>query len=366
MINRGLYVHVPFCSRKCNYCDFYSVAIDTENATFYTKKVIEEIEDFSTRFPESLIKTIYIGGGTPSILPIELLEKIVSKIYSSFKCDIDEFTIEVNPAEISYVNQYNNLGIDRISVGIQSLDDMVLDFSGRRHNSKTALESLAKLNSLFSNISCDLIIGLPFENDNNFINSLTILSKYVSHFSLYILKIADSTKFFSIHKDNPLLFPLEDNIAELYIKAKNMLDELGYHRYEISNFSKDGFESLHNLSYWKSVEYFGVGPSAASLINNERIIVPQEDYFINSRINRKVEEVLSLKDQMIETAILSLRLDEGIDIHNFENKFKVNFYETFMDAVNKNRNYLNITNEYIKVRDEYSLTQNQILIDFLQ
>lgn len=357
---------MPFCSGKCYYCDFYSVSMDTETVNFYTNKVINEIDNFALKFPDSLIRTIYIGGGTPSILPIESLDRIISKVHSSFKSQIDEFTIEINPAETQYINQYKGLGINRVSVGIQSLDDKVLSIAGRRHNPKQALDCLNSLNSIFSNISCDLIIGLPYETKDNFLNSLYVLSNFVNHFSLYILKIANSTPFFSLYNSNPSVFPLEDSIVDTYNQAKYELEKLSFFRYEVSNFSKKGYKSLHNLSYWNRTDYFGVGPSAASLIDNERIIVPPDNYFVEDNITRNLEEALSVDNQMMETIILSLRLEEGINIANFEECYKVKIFDVFRDAINKNRNYLEITDAYIKIKDEFLLLQNQIMIDFLQ
>jgi oxygen-independent coproporphyrinogen III oxidase len=366
MIDRGLYIHIPFCSGKCYYCDFFSVAIDTEKLDFFTTKIISEIEYFSSQYPDTRISSIYIGGGTPSIVPFAYIERIVKRVRDLFIVKSDEFTIEVNPGEIEWISEYSQLGVNRISLGVQSLDNNVLNNCGRRHSRDSVIRAFEEVNKYYKNLSCDLILGLPGQNATTLLTDINEVSNYVKHISLYFLKIGEGTKFDELINNRVFVLPDDDYLVDTYYLAKNRMFELGFKRYEVSNFARDGFESKHNLSYWRRKEYIGVGPSACSLLGNNRIQISHNNYFKNRLTEYAIEEVLTVEDMAKETVILSLRTDSGLDLKLFENTYKKSIYQMFPEAMEKNYKYFDFSNNNIlKLKEEYFLTQNIVFQDFI-
>lgn len=366
MTDRGLYIHIPFCSGKCYYCDFFSVALDTEKLDFFTKKIIKEIEYFSNQYPDTRISSIYIGGGTPSIVPYLYIERIVKRISDLFLVNSEEFTIEVNPGEIEWVKEYSNLGVNRISLGVQSLNNNVLLKCGRRHNRDSIIYALQEISKYYDNVSCDLILGLPGQNENIVMNDINEVSNYVKHISLYFLKIGEGTKFYDFLKNKTIDFPEDDNLVEIYYLAKNKMLELGYIRYEVSNFAKENFQSKHNTLYWSRKEYIGVGPSACSLIGNKRLQISKLNYFNDKITEYLTEEVLTLEEMAKETVILSLRTDYGLDLNRFEKTYGKSIFQMFPEAMEKNLKFFEVFNRnFLKIREEYFLSQNIIFEDFL-
>lgn len=365
MIERGLYLHVPFCSGKCFYCDFFSVSMDTQSQEFYVNKVLREIRHLSETYPNSKITSIYVGGGTPTLLPMDCFYTIMNSVFKAFYVDYKEFTLEMNPAEPNILKEYKKIGVNRISLGVQSLDDSVLKSCGRRHTASQAIETLESLMDLFDNISCDLIIGLPGQDKNEFLDSLQRLSCYAKHFSLYMLKISEDTRFYELYKTSSMMFPDDEFILDLYDQAKKKLDFLGYSRYEISNFSKPGFTSLHNMNYWDQGQYFGIGPSACSFLSNKRIIIPFKDYFSSNELQYNTEESLSLQDQAFEMVMLSLRTDKGLDMEDFYNKYGASVFDMYPEAMRKNKDYFYLNDNKLHIVEDKLLVQNSILVDFM-
>lgn len=302
----GLYIHVPFCRRKCVYCDFYSLAGKDDIIDDYVKAVVRNI-----RIAEGTYDTIYFGGGTPSLLSGRQINDILSE------ADIaegSEASAEINPdsADAGKLREFRAAGINRISIGIQSLDERELSYLGRLHNSQQAVNAILSARKAgFENISADLMLGLPYQHTETILQNIDKLSALgVNHISAYMLKIESGTP---LSENNELISNIADEelSADMYLEAVFCLEKNGFKQYEISNFAKAGYECRHNLKYWRCEDYLGIGPSAHSCINGKRFAVPKDIY---SFINREKQEKIITDDSpcgISERLMLSLRLSEG-------------------------------------------------------
>jgi len=322
-VNRvALYIHIPFCIKKCLYCDFHSFRFDLSLIYRYTQALIRELKLFlSTDYS---VKTIYLGGGTPSILPVEALEEIVRTIYGSFKSDDNiEFTIEVNPGTVNEekLRLYKTLGINRISIGIQSLKEEELKILGRIHSGKEALEALdTAINVGFTNINVDLIYGIPNQTLESWRYTLQeVLKRNPTHMSVYGLMYEPGTPLYKALIRNKIKPMSEDLEIEIFKATQEILSTYGLGWYEISNYAKDGYECRHNLTYWRGEDYLGFGPSAHSLFGNTRYSnTPNIKAYIElldrGKSPKVWEERLSPLEKAKELIILGLRLREGVSL----------------------------------------------------
>lgn len=273
----GLYIHVPFCLRKCLYCDFYSVNIEKELIEQYTSRICQEIKLWS-EITNVKADTLYLGGGTPSLLGLSNIDLIISTAKKYFDLYDSEITIELNPTLNSAFSFKDLLksGVNRISFGVQSFCDDELKNLGRAHDSKRAQRSIMLAqNAGCENISIDLMIATPGQTLSSLKKSLSIFSKLdVQHISAYILKIEKNTKFFDLR--DSLNLPNENLIKKMYLQTCSFLVEKNFFQYEISNFARTGYKSNHNLKYWRCKEYLGLGPSAHSFINGRRFHFEQD------------------------------------------------------------------------------------------
>ncbi|MCX7796276.1 MAG: radical SAM family heme chaperone HemW [bacterium] len=339
----ALYIHIPFCIKKCLYCDFHSFRFDLSLIHQYTLALIKELELRLNK--GSMIKSIYLGGGTPSILPVEDLEKIVDTIYKSANLEESlEFTIEVNPGTINMdkLRFYRNLGINRISIGVQSLVDEELRTLGRIHSSKEALDALdISVKVGFENISVDLIYGIPNQTIESWGKTLeSVLKRGLTHISIYGLIYEPGTplyKFLNRGMVNPMPESLE---LEIFNITQEVLDRYGFFWYEISNYAKDGYECRHNLTYWKGEDYLGFGPSAHSLIGNVRNSNTPNIKAYVELVNRgkspKIwEDRLSPFEKAKELVILGLRLREGVSISEVYMKTGIDIGKIFSQNIEK-------------------------------
>lgn len=307
----GLYVHVPFCKRKCLYCDFYSAA-DTSRTDSYTDAVIRNI-----RAAELTYDTVYFGGGTPSLLTAEQISDILSAADIS---DGAEISAECNPesADLSYLCGLRSAGVNRVSFGIQSLEDGELAALGRLHNADKACEAVLSAHRAgFENISADLMLATPGQTLESLSRTLERLLKLpLTHVSAYLLKVEKDTP---LSYDSLLLekVPDEDETADMYLTAAEKLSAAGFEQYEISNFARKGCECRHNLKYWRCEEYFGVGPSAHSFLDGERFCCPPDtEKFISAPLQEKVS--LGTGGEPEEKVMLALRLTkEGLRLADF-------------------------------------------------
>lgn len=305
MMNKpiGLYIHVPFCVKKCPYCDFYSGEI-TKTAE-YTSAVLRNLSRYTETFD-----TIYFGGGTPSLLP-EIAREVLRAVTLTPNAEI---TFECNPETVTdkTLLALKNAGVNRLSFGVQSLDDNELAALGRIHSAERAEEAIRLAHNLgFENISADLMLGIPRQTEQSLNRTLERLTSLpITHISAYMLKIEPRTAF----GKNPPSVPDEDEQAALYLQAVSRLSESGFSQYEISNFAKAGYESRHNLKYWRCEEYIGIGPAAHSYYGGKRFAVPRDLAAFIEGEAQPVELTDDHPDQAEERVMLGLRLTEGIPL----------------------------------------------------
>ena len=307
--NYSLYIHVPFCERKCDYCSFYSVRKNNELINLWLDGISREAEKY--KYINSQIKTLYIGGGTPTVLNLFHWEKLMNIIRVNFdiSCMI-EATCEANPNSLSH--KHIKFLIDnkftRISLGVQSLNDNELLTLGRIHDSKQAIESMELIRKLGMNLSCDLIFAIPGQNLRTWDKSLRLVMKYASHISTYQLTLEENTPL-SKKYDNE---ELNMQGYKFYRYAQYILPKNKFMQYEISNFARENFECRHNIAYWNQDNVIALGPSAVSYIDGVRISNPAtlEKYLAD--VNNKEYEKLSEREKLIELAILSMRTKWGI------------------------------------------------------
>ncbi|MBP0962360.1 MAG: radical SAM family heme chaperone HemW [Oscillospiraceae bacterium] len=315
----GLYIHVPFCIRKCLYCDFYSVPGSDETLKAeYKKAVIRNMERYLERYPDLIFDTVYFGGGTPSLMPADFFDDVLGSIKGRLDKEA-EITMELNPktADEEKLGEIRKSGMNRISVGIQSASDSELRDLGRVHGFSEAEEAVrAAKNAGFENISGDLMIGIKGQTEESLLHSVNALASLrLKHISSYMLKIEPGTEYYrnGISSD----VPDEEKTAEFYLLAVKTLAEKGYSQYEISNFSLPGFESRHNLKYWNCEDYIGIGPSAHSCFDGKRYEVPRDlsSFITASHQNEEVNE--DHPCGFFEKAMLALRLTSGLDLGRY-------------------------------------------------
>ena len=260
-----IYIHVPFCVRKCNYCAFNSKVGGAAERTAYVDALIREI---NLRGNNSTVETIYFGGGTPTTLELAELAKIIGAIREVFNVDsAAEITIEANPGAVDadYLCGLNDLGFNRLSLGVQSFDDGLLKILGRIHDSRTAIETVELAKNFFGNVSVDLMYGLPTQTLDNVRHDLNFIGQLdVQHVSIYGLEVEEGTNFFELARAGELNLPAENLCADMYDFITEALPALGFKRYEISNFARKNFFSRHNVGYWTGKKYFGFGAGAHS------------------------------------------------------------------------------------------------------
>ncbi len=312
MKNLGLYIHIPFCLRKCPYCDFYSVRLDEDLKEQYISSVVSCIEHYKN--PERKVDSIYFGGGTPSLLTEKDVYRILDTANRSFSVENAEITMEANPSSATFEKLlgYRTSGVNRISFGIQSLNDEELKDLGRLHDSKTATEAVNNAKKAgFNNLSADLMLGISRQTQESLCNSISALSKLdIQHVSAYMLSIEETTPYAKMK--NSLLLPDEEKTADLYITACNELEKHGFEQYEISNFAVKGFESRHNLKYWQLDEYLGIGPAAHSFYNGKRSYFPRDiESFITGGFSMMSDDTFNPAEEYV---MLSLRLKNGLDL----------------------------------------------------
>ncbi len=308
----GLYIHIPFCLRKCPYCDFYSLEYSEELKTQYVSAAVSCIEHFADR--SRMVDSIYFGGGTPSLLSEKDIFQILETADKSFCVSNAEITMEANPSSATFEKLlgYRKSGVDRLSFGVQSLNDLELLDLGRLHDSKTAIRAINDaVKAGFNNISADLMLGISRQTEKSLTDSISALSSLdIKHVSAYMLSIEENTPYAKIKSS--LLLPDEEKTADLYITTCDELEKHGFEQYEISNFAIKGFESRHNLKYWKLEEYLGIGPAAHSFYNGKRSYYPRDiKNFIDGDFSMISDDTFNPSEEYV---MLSLRLKSGLDL----------------------------------------------------
>lgn len=323
----GIYIHVPFCKKKCPYCDFYSVLPNQDLIDLYTESVCREIY-FRSKLQKKPVDSIYFGGGTPSLIGLTNLCKIIETIFRNFTVALPEITIELNPSCCDGLDfsKLKEFGVNRLSVGMQSIKDTELKILERNHTVCDVEKTIYAARSCgIENLSLDTMIAIPKQNKYSLEESLKFcIRNEIPHISVYLLKIEKRTKFFKIK--NLLSLPDENEESELYLFTDEFLSNFGYDHYEISNFCKKGMESRHNLKYWNCDEYLGFGPSAHSFIDGKR-------YFYKRSIDRFIKNSALIPDgeggTKEEYALMRLRLSSGLTNEEYKKRFGENIPEVF-------------------------------------
>jgi oxygen-independent coproporphyrinogen III oxidase len=337
----GIYIHIPYCKQACHYCDFH-FSTNQQTLTAMMDALIGEIAMRSkTSLPNSTIRTLYIGGGTPSLLPIRELERILNAVHGNFSLALEECTLEANPDDLNdeKLKAFRTLGIDRLSIGIQSFDDQILRYYNRAHSSKESLEAVAKSqNAGFQKLSIDLIYGFPHADHSLWQKDLaTALTINPGHISSYSLTLEPKTALAKWATTGKFMEADEDFVAEQFEHLIHHTELAGYQQYEISNFAIPGQESIHNSNYWKGIPYIGIGPSAHSFDGSKRWSnVSNNTKYIQS-IQKGLflvqEENLNAQDVVNEYMLTSLRTIWGIDLKKLKEELGVDLLAIKKEAI---------------------------------
>mgnify|MGYP002769658789 FL=1 len=370
------YIHIPFCKSKCAYCSFVSFN-KLEMITGYVYALLKDISD---NYCGEKLRTLYFGGGTPSLLPIDLLSKIIKKF--NFQNNY-ELTIEINPddANLEYFSALKSLGVNRLSLGSQTFDDEILKLIGRRHDSG-AIVSAVKLakEAGFTNISVDLIYGLPLQTLDSLKNDLEkFLELDIQHISTYGLKIEEGSKWgrgkcikgdtlaISIGEEmTEICLPDDDAQADMYELINNTLEKNGYYRYEVSNFAKSGYESKHNLNYWDNNEYYGFGCAAHGYVDGIRYSnYSTLDEYMAKPSTHELGHTLSQQEKLEEEIFLGFRKRSGIDVYRINERFGIDFNSKYKNILDKYRDFIEPTYCGYTLNLKGVLISNLILSEFI-
>ena len=379
MKKRGLYIHIPFCAKKCNYCDFTSYVVMKDEIDRYLDSLEREIKMYNIK--DEIIKTVFIGGGTPTLLSLEQLSRLFKIISEEIEVSkLDEYTIEANPGtlDIEKLQVIKAGGVNRLSIGLQAIQEKNLKFMGRIHTLKDFEESYDNARKLgFENINVDLIFAFYGQTLSDWKDTLEfVVSKKPEHISTYSLIIEEGTDFYKkIEKGDIAEFD-ENSYVKMYRYTAEFLSMNRYKQYEISNFSKEGFECKHNIKYWNCEEYFGIGVSASGYIDGKRYtnVKTLKEYsnLTNSNVFPKnFEEQLTYNDIFNEKIMLGLRMNRGIDlslIDDIENEISKKFIKKTIDKYEKKR-YIEIckndAKKVIKLTQSGREISNAIILDLM-
>ena len=398
--NLELYIHIPFCVRKCYYCDFLSFASDVKTQEEYTESLIREIEYYGPKMRDYHVSTIYIGGGTPTWLEESLMLRILDALYQNFVIlDEVELSMECNPGTVtaSKLAAYRRAGVNRLSIGLQSTDDEELKILGRIHTYDQFLKTYEMArNAGFPNINIDLMSGLPYQNAQKFAKNLQqVIRLKPEHISAYTLMIEKGTPFYETYKFDAVrqeagmkteVLPDEDEAYRIYKVTQMILKDAGYEQYEISNYAKPGFECIHNVGYWTRENYLGLGLGAASLVENVRYLntsdlyryieetknisqsIPETspDAIFGTNLHDTADAVLR-KSQMEEFMFLGLRMTNGVTRDDFMKAFGISIEAIYQDVMTelKNEDLLQVQNGHIFLTDKGMDLSNYVLSKFL-
>lgn len=358
---QNVYIHIPFCRQKCNYCSFVSFS-KTDDKEKYLNALCDEI---SSQYKKELLKTLYFGGGTPSLLSVDEFKRIIS-LFNIDECT--EVTAELNPENLTveYLTGLRHAGINRISLGCQTFNDDILKIIGRRHSGEQVKFAVQTAKAVgFENISLDFIYGLPTQTNDIFKADLqTAIALGIQHISLYGLKIDEGCYFF---KNSPQNLPDDDMQAQMYLEAINLAAQHGFSHYEISNFALPEFHSRHNMNYWDNNSYYGFGVAAHGYINGVRYSNPVTiSQYIKNPLQHEFETKLTVQEKLEEEIFLGLRRMKGIDVSLINEKYGINFDEKYKSIIQK---YL-ATGHLLRTEKGYCfsskgiLVSNYILADF--
>ncbi|MFD1038534.1 radical SAM family heme chaperone HemW [Virgibacillus byunsanensis] len=375
MIN-SVYIHIPFCQQICHYCDFTKFFYNEKLATEYIEALSNEI-NINVKATKTKVDTIFIGGGTPTALTYEQLYSLMKVIHTKFDvANCKEFTIEANPGDFDQekIKLLKNVGVNRISLGVQVFNDQMLEEIGRLHKVKDVYDTIDLLTQHgFSNISIDLIYALPNQTVEQFEKSLQEAVTFdLPHYSTYALQIEPKTVFYQRHKKGKLHRPPQETEVEMYTILKDTMHSNGVNQYEISNFSKPGFESKHNLTYWNNDYYYGFGAGAHGYLPGKRTgnIRPLPAYIKKAMENGMPilnTEEINLRENIEEEFFLGLRKMQGVSKSSFRNKFGFSYGDLYKQTVANlvRKGWLEEKHDHIRLTEQGVLFGNEVFEQFL-
>ncbi|MAR22034.1 MAG: coproporphyrinogen III oxidase [Flavobacteriales bacterium] len=369
----GIYIHIPYCKKKCVYCDFY-FKINTDDMHEMINCIIKELVRRKKYVKTSRINTIYFGGGTPSILTEKEIKKILSTIYDNYKvCEKPEITLEANPDDLNMkkIANFFNVGVNRLSIGVQSFNDDDLIFLNRNHSREDAISSIKTAQKIgFKNISADLMYGLPNQSLNDWEDNLNLLFDLnIQHLSAYMLTLEKKTKLFEYVKKNKVKMTDDTTVINQYYSLLNIAKKNNFVQYEISNFAKDNVFSKHNTSYWQNKLFLGIGPSAHSFNYESRRwnIASNKKYIEKLNTNNIYfeEEILTINQQYNEYVLTNLRTMWGININVIKSRFGSKFASHTIKMMQKwnEKKYIHESNENVVLTDKGSVFADKIISD---
>jgi len=375
--NLGLYIHIPFCLKKCNYCDFVSYPDMEDYWDAYVTALTGELVLLSGQFQNSLIRSVFIGGGTPSLLPPLYIERIFDTINRYYRMETNcEISIESNPGTLSAsrLETYRNAGINRLSIGLQACQDFLLDKLGRLHTFSDFISALDLARRFgFENINADIIFGIPGQSLMDWKETVGIVAGLgLTHISCYSLMIEEGTLFGEL-KEKGLIREADDELdREMYHYAIDHFSAAGYEHYEISNFAKPHRECIHNMNYWERGEYIGVGAGAHSLIGNRRYAnVPDIIRYIEGiREGRPAlaeDHLISPDEALAERMILGLRLVKGLDLQKVSEEYGIDVekkYKKSLDTLLR-KNLIKYEGKVIKLTERGIDLANSVFVEFI-
>jgi len=336
----GIYIHIPFCFKKCPYCDFYSVIATEDVQNAFVQALLNEITEIACVHTNKIYDTVYIGGGTPNVISCDNLQRIMTQIRNSFILHSNtEITLEINPEFLKNEDLilYKQLGINRLSLGCQSFIDSELQFLGRIHNSLRNHEAVNLIrNHDFKNLSCDLIAGLPDQTIQNVEYNLEqFLAVRPEHLSVYTLTMEENTPMYRDAESGHISYPDPDLVREIYLTVHNRLISAGYNHYEVSNYCLPGYKSRHNTKYWDESDYLGFGPSAHSKSGRTRSWNGRnlQAYILGNR--ETGQEFLSDQEWLEEKIMLGLRTSDGLDLDELSKLFRPKVIHELLSDLNR-------------------------------
>ncbi|MGO1370026.1 radical SAM family heme chaperone HemW [Senegalia sp. (in: firmicutes)] len=354
MKDAALYIHIPFCVKKCDYCDFTSFSYDDKKIDEYISLLLKEIDMYGEKVKKYKFKTLFFGGGTPSLIDEKYIKLIMDKLHEKFNLDLEEVTIESNPKTLNEnkLLAYKKMGINRISIGVQSIDDDILKDIGRIHDFNDFLNTYQMIKkSGISNINTDIMFNLPNQSVENVLETLNKMIKLnVPHISFYSLGIEEGTLFHKRYSEGKLDISDEDKEREMYHRGIELLESNDRLQYEISNFSKEDYECKHNLYYWQLKPYLGLGISAHSNMFSKRFgntknYIEYKESISNDKFAIYYSEDIDKETEMSEYIILGLRLNKGISKKDFKEKYNIDLEERHKEALVRNEKNNLIKNE---------------------
>ena len=369
MKSAGIYLHIPFCAVKCMYCDFYSITDRESSIPIFIKAIMQEIKECRIDASDWIIDTIFIGGGTPSLLSENMIESLLSQLHKKYDLsNIKEITIEANPGEApkDRLKSFYKMGINRLSIGVQSFQPNLLQFLTRIHNRNQIFETYDNARDAgFDNINCDLIYSIPGQTWSNWSDDLdTISAMGPEHISAYTLTAEKGTELFSMVLNNKLKMPKKEQEGEWFLKTHEILSQSGYQAYEISNFSKSGYECNHNLHYWNIEPYLAFGPSAHGFDgqyrwNNSRSLDQYISCILAGKSAISMREKISVIEHINEKIGFGLRMKKGFEIKDIPKKYQKliknnieNTQEKYPDCINTKSNSVTFTQKGMLYADE--------------